>query len=70
MASADESGWTNLGPVGSHIAKQAPEFDARNYGYKRLSDLVIATELFEVEHRSIGKSGSKAMFVKDKRTGS
>ncbi|MGN5480144.1 OST-HTH/LOTUS domain-containing protein [Cupriavidus basilensis] len=26
-----------LGGMGNHIAKQAPEFDSRNYGYGKLS---------------------------------
>lgn len=42
-ASADEDGWANLGQVGSHLIKQAPDFDARNYKFKRLSDLVSAS---------------------------
>jgi len=31
-AASDESGWAHLGAVGSNIAKQAPQFDPRNYG--------------------------------------
>jgi hypothetical protein len=37
-----------LGGVGSSIEKQATDFDPRTYGYKKLSDLVSAIELFEV----------------------
>lgn len=40
-ATADEDGRANLARVGDHLAKQAPDFDARNYGFPRLSDLVI-----------------------------
>jgi len=39
---------SNLGPVGNHITNQSPEFDARNYGDARLSDLVEATGVFEI----------------------
>ncbi|TCL89428.1 OST-HTH/LOTUS domain-containing protein [Rhizobium sp. PP-WC-2G-219] len=42
-ATADEDGCTNLGAVGSHVAKQSPEFDSRNYGFASLSELVEAT---------------------------
>ncbi|MCX4188021.1 NYN domain-containing protein [Methylophaga sp. OBS4] len=66
-ASSDESGWSQLGPVGSTIAKQAPEFDPRNYGYKKLGELVLATKLFEVEERQIGDSNTKVLYVRDKR---
>ena len=42
-ASADEDGRANLGRVGAHLAKQSPDFDPRNYGFPRLSDLVEAS---------------------------
>ncbi|MEO5711799.1 MAG: NYN domain-containing protein [Nocardioidaceae bacterium] len=54
-AGSDDDGWANLGGVGSHVAKQAPDFDSRNWGYAKLVDLVTAMELFEV-NRSAGKS--------------
>jgi uncharacterized LabA/DUF88 family protein len=66
-ASSDDSGWAHLAPVGSNIAKQSPEFDSRNYGYAKLGDLVIATQLFDIEKRKIGSTNSKAMFLRDKR---
>ncbi|RPJ82602.1 MAG: NYN domain-containing protein [Deltaproteobacteria bacterium] len=66
-ASSDESGWAHLAPVGSNIAKQAPDFDPRNYGYTKLGELVSATKLFDLEERQIGSSNSKAIYVRDKR---
>lgn len=48
-ASADEDGRANLARVGGHLAKQAPDFDARNYGFARLSDLVAASGLVDME---------------------
>lgn len=66
-ASSDESGWAQLGPVGSNIAKQSSEFDPRNYGYGKLGELVAATNLFDIEERQIGNTNSKALYVRDKR---
>ena len=66
-ASSDESGWAQLGPVGSNIAKQSSEFDPRNYGYGKLGELVTATKLFDVEERKIGTTNSKTLYVRDKR---
>lgn len=66
-ASSDDSGWSHLAPVGSNIAKQAPDFDPRNYGYKKLGELVAATRLFEIEERLVGEGQSKAVYIKDKR---
>ena len=48
-AASDDDGWANLGGVGSYVAKQAPDFDPRNWGYAKLVDLVTALELFEVK---------------------
>ncbi|MCP1561905.1 UNVERIFIED_ORG: uncharacterized LabA/DUF88 family protein [Methylobacterium sp. SuP10 SLI 274] len=64
-ASADEDGKANLGRVGAHLAKQAPDFDARNYGFSRLSELVEASGLVEVER--IGEH-PKTVMVKLKPT--
>lgn len=46
---SDDDGWANLGGVGSYVAKQAPDFDPRNWGYGKLVDLVDAIEMFEVK---------------------
>ena len=48
-AVSDEDGWADLGAVGSHIAKRLPEFDPRNYGFARLSELVAATGIADME---------------------
>jgi uncharacterized LabA/DUF88 family protein len=66
-ASSDDDGWAQLGPVGSNIAKQSPEFDPRNYGYEKLGKLVAATKLFDIEERQTGASGSRIIFIRDKR---
>jgi hypothetical protein len=51
---SDEEGWANLGAVGFLMRKQQPDFDPRNWGYAKLSDLVRATTLFAVEPRPGG----------------
>jgi len=55
---SDEHGWAQLGPIGSHIAKQAPDFDPRVWGFRKLSDLVRALEAYEVEERGGGGQSS------------
>lgn len=66
-ASSDESGWAQLGPVGSHIANHASNFDPRNYGYIKLGEVVKATKLFDIETRSLGEGRPNAIFVKSKK---
>ncbi|CAN7525124.1 NYN domain-containing protein [Cupriavidus necator] len=65
QAVSDEDGWLTLGSMGNHIAKQAPEFDSRNYGYGKLSELVQATGLFEVETRNGGNN--KTIWIRLKK---
>ncbi len=50
-ASSDEIGWAQLGAVGNYISRTATDFDPRNYGYAKLSELITAIGLFEVERR-------------------
>jgi len=57
----EEDGWAALGPVGSHISNKS-SFDSRNYGYKNLSSLFQAIDLFEIK-RGPGNS----YMVRDKR---
>lgn len=59
---SDDDGWAPLGSVGKYISNNS-SFSPVNYGYKKLSDLVRASELFEVQ---MGKNNS--MYVKDLRS--
>jgi hypothetical protein len=49
-SAAGEDGWSALGSVGQQIGNQA-SFDPRNYGYRKLIDLIEATQLFDLDRR-------------------
>jgi uncharacterized LabA/DUF88 family protein len=66
-AASDDDGWAPLGSVGSIITKQRPDFDSRNYGYAKLSDLITATTLFEMDRRSPGEGKPAIIYARDKR---
>lgn len=53
-AVADEDGWAHLANVGNKISNQYPSFDSRNYGYSKLSSLIQAIDLFEIDTRQVG----------------
>lgn len=57
-----EDGWASLAVVGHLMRKQQPDFDSRNWGYAKLSDLVRTTNLFVVESTPGG-----GMRVQDRR---
>ncbi len=65
--SADDDGWAHLAEVGQNIANKSSEFDPRNYGYRKLGELVRAVGLFEVIERANENSPGKSIFVRDKR---
>lgn len=60
-ATSDDDGWAQLGAVGKHAANHVPDFDPRNYGYKKLSELAEAIGLFEVERHG------KSILVRNRR---
>jgi uncharacterized LabA/DUF88 family protein len=55
-AVADEDGWANLGTFGAQLTKLSSSFDSRIYGYKKLGDLIRATELFDIRETPHDKS--------------
>lgn len=57
---SDDDGWANMGMVGSYISNNNSSFSSINYGYKKISDLIKATELFTIELRN-----GTAMYIKD-----
>lgn len=60
-ANSGGDGWSHLGSVGQQISNQA-SFDSRNYGYRKLSDLIEAMGLFEL--RRDGQT--QTVWVRDK----
>jgi len=60
---SDDDGWANMGQVASYISNNNSSFSSINYGYRKISDLIRATELFKVELRN-----GTAMYIKDSRT--
>lgn len=60
---AEDDGWAHLSRVGSYISNNNSSFSSINYGYKKLGDLIKASELFDIEMRNNGA----AMYIKDVR---
>ena len=53
-AASDDNGWANLSAVGSYIGKTANDFDSRTYGFAKLSGLVEAVGLFDMDRKPNG----------------
>ncbi|MDP2790514.1 MAG: NYN domain-containing protein [Rectinemataceae bacterium] len=61
---ADEFGWAYLGAVGTYIANRQPEFDPRNYGFRKLGDLIKASALFEIDERASPTDSGKQVYLR------
>ncbi len=61
---ADEFGWAYLGAVGTYIANRQPEFDPRNYGYRKLGDLIKASGMFDIDERASPTDSGKQVYLK------
>ena len=57
---SDDDGWAHLSKVGKYIQNNS-SFSPVNFGYRKLSDLIRATELFALEMRN----DNTAIYIKD-----
>lgn len=62
---AGEDGWAFLGDVGNLIQKKQPNFDARNYGFEKLTPLIKSIGRFEIETRETSRRNLKLIYVKN-----
>ena len=61
---ADENGWAFLGELGNLLIKKQPNFDARNYGFNKLHQLIKSIDKFEVDQRDTGNKNIKLVYVR------
>jgi len=66
---ADEDGWAFLGEVGNLVQKKQPNFDARIYGFDKLTPLINSTGRFEIERRENQRGRFKLIYVRKKLKG-
>ncbi len=64
--SSDEQGWAELGLVGQNIQKKSPEFDARNYGFKKFYELIHSLDLFEEDERQSKDQVGKIIYIRER----
>jgi hypothetical protein len=63
---ADEDGWAYLGELGNLLMKKQPDFDARNYGYSKLLQLIKSFDDFEIDIRESSRKMGKLVYVRVK----
>jgi uncharacterized LabA/DUF88 family protein len=65
---ADDEGWAYLGEIGNLLVRKRPDFDARNYGFKKLTQLFESVGCFDVDVRQNAQRSGKLIFVRLKRS--
>jgi uncharacterized LabA/DUF88 family protein len=66
----DEDGWVELGVLGQNISKLRPAFDARLYGFKKLSELIKGqAKRFELQVHGSSATGGEALYVRNRKAG-
>ncbi|MFM9944675.1 MAG: NYN domain-containing protein [Bacteroidia bacterium] len=63
---ADENGWVFLGDLGNLLAKKQPDFDPRNYGFKKLVLLIKSFDKLELDERESGRNKITHVYVRIK----
>ncbi len=63
---AEEDGWVFLGVLGNLILKRQPDFDPRNYGHKKLIDLIKSIPSMEIDEKQTGKNNISHFYVRNK----
>ena len=55
-----------LAELGNLLLKKQPDFDARNYGFSKLLQLIKSFDNFEIDIRETGKKTGKLVYVREK----
>ena len=51
---SDEEGWVALDRVGDELAKRLPDFDVRNYGFKKLRPFIKSLGVYDLDEPAQG----------------
>jgi hypothetical protein len=63
---ADEGGWAFLGEIGTLLLKKQPNFDPRNYGFKKLVSLMKSIKDLEIDERISENGRTRHVYVRVK----
>ena len=65
---ADEDGFAFMGELGNLLLRKQPDFDPRNYGFQKLTQLVKSLDRFEIDARPTSNPHTKHVYLRDKES--
>lgn len=63
---ADEDGYAFMGELGNLLLKKQPDFDPRNFGFTKLTQLIRSLSRFEIDARVTDATKTKHIYLRDK----
>ncbi|MCI2105862.1 MAG: NYN domain-containing protein [Intestinimonas sp.] len=64
---ADEDGYAFMGELGNLLLKKQPDFDPRNYGFSKLTQMIKSLNRFEVDARQTSNPHTKHVYLRDRK---
>lgn len=64
---SDEDEWFPLGDLGNLILKRYPDFDVRNYGFKKFTPFIKSLGAFDFKEERVPGSNNKLVYIREKQ---
>ncbi len=63
---SDEDQWVNIGEIGNLLLKRYPDFDVRNYGFKKLTPFLKSLNIVDIRSNPSSDGNGKNVYVRSK----
>lgn len=64
---SDEDEWFPLGDLGNLILKRYPDFDVRNFGFKKFTPFIKSLGAFELKEEKVPGRNNKLIYIREKQ---
>ena len=64
---SDEDEWFPLGDLGNLILKRYPDFDVRNFGFKKFTPFIKSLGAFDFKEERVPGSNNKLIYIREKQ---
>lgn len=61
---SDEDDWMFTGTIGNLLVKRYPDFDVRNFGFRRLTAFLESLDIFDIKSVRTGDGDARLIYVK------